>query len=73
MQKFTPFIWFQGNAEEAMKYYVSTFRNSKITHIERYAGDQCIPGEEELKGKVLTGIFELERPVIYVSGWRPAV
>ncbi len=59
MQKFTPFIWFKGNAEEAMNYYVSTFRDSKITHIERYAGDQGIPGEEELQGKVLTGIFEL--------------
>ncbi|HSH31546.1 MAG TPA: VOC family protein [Candidatus Saccharimonadales bacterium] len=60
MQKFTPFIWFQGNAEEAMNYYVATFKNSKITHIERYAGDQGIPGEKELKGKVLTGVFELD-------------
>jgi len=60
MQTFKPCIWFQGNAEEAMNYYVSTFRNSKITHIERYAGDQGIPDEEKLKGKVLTGIFELD-------------
>lgn len=60
MQKFKPCIWFQGNAEEAMNYYVGTFRNSKITQIERYAGDQGIPGEQELKGKVLTGVFELE-------------
>ncbi len=60
MQKFTPFIWFQGDAEEAMNYYVSTFKNSKITHLERYAGDQGIPGEKELKGKVLTAVFELD-------------
>ena len=60
MQKFKPFIWFQGNAEDAMNYYVSTFRNSKITEIERYAGDQGIPGDAELKGKVLTGVFELD-------------
>lgn len=59
-QNITPSIWFQGNAEEAMNYYVATFPNSKIVHIERYAGGQGIPGEEELKGKVLTGIFELE-------------
>ena len=59
MEKIKPFIWFQGNAEEAMKYYVSTFKNSKITQIERYAGDQGIPGEKELQGKVLTGVFEL--------------
>jgi predicted 3-demethylubiquinone-9 3-methyltransferase (glyoxalase superfamily) len=55
----TPFIWFKDNAEEAMNYYVSLFPNSSITHIERYAGDQGIPGEQELKGKVLTGVFEI--------------
>lgn len=59
MSKVTPFIWFQGNAEEAMNYYVDSFPNSKITHIERYAGNQGIPGEDELKGKVLTGVFEV--------------
>ncbi len=30
MQKVTPFLWFDGKAEEAMKFYVSIFRNSKI-------------------------------------------
>lgn len=59
MQKITPFIWFESNAEEAMNFYVETFPNSKIIEIERYAGDQGIPGEVELKGKVLTGIFEV--------------
>lgn len=59
MQKFTPFYWFTGQAEEAMNYYVDVF-GGKITHIERYAGDQGIPGEDVLKGKVLTGIFELD-------------
>ena len=42
-----------------MNFYVSTFPDSKIHHIERYAGDQGIPGEQELKGKVLTGVFEV--------------
>jgi predicted 3-demethylubiquinone-9 3-methyltransferase (glyoxalase superfamily) len=59
MQKVTPFIWFENQAEEAMNFYVSTFPNSKILEIERYAGDQGIPGEKELKGKVLTGVFEV--------------
>jgi predicted 3-demethylubiquinone-9 3-methyltransferase (glyoxalase superfamily) len=59
MHEITPFIWFQGTAEEAMNYYIETFPNSEITTIERYAGDQGIPGEEELKGKVLTGVFKL--------------
>ena len=60
MQKLTPCIWFKENAEDAMNFYVSTFKNSKIKHIERYTGDQGIPGEKELKGKVLTGIFEID-------------
>ncbi len=59
MHQITPFFWLHGNAEEAMNYYVETFPNSKITHIERYAGDQGIPGEQEFAGKVLTGVFEL--------------
>jgi predicted 3-demethylubiquinone-9 3-methyltransferase (glyoxalase superfamily) len=59
MRPIKPFIWFTDNAEEAMNFYVSIFENSKITQIERYAGDQGIPGEQELKGKVLTGVFEI--------------
>lgn len=59
MQLVIPFFWFEGNAEEAMKYYAETFPDSKITHIERYTGDQGIPGEDQLKGKILTGIFEV--------------
>lgn len=59
MQPIKPFIWFESKAEEAMNYYVSTFPNSKLTHIERYTGDQGIPGEEALKGKVLAGVFEI--------------
>src|SRR5689334_1570120 len=59
MPKVTPFIWFENQAEEAMNYYVSVFPDSKIVEIERYAGDQGIPGEKELKGKVLNGVFEL--------------
>lgn len=59
MHEITPFIWFKGNAEEAMRYYVDTFPDSEIVEIERYAGDQGIPGEKELQGKVLTGIFKL--------------
>ena len=58
--KFTPFIWYENQAEDAMNFYVATFKNSKILDIERYAGDQGIPGEKELKCKVLTGTFEID-------------
>lgn len=59
MQAVIPFFWFDGNAEEVMNFYVSVFPDSKITHIERYTGDQGIPDEAKLKGKVLTGVFEV--------------
>lgn len=36
MQKITPFLWFDGNAEEAMNHYVSTFRNSRVVRVARY-------------------------------------
>jgi prepilin-type processing-associated H-X9-DG protein len=49
MQKITTFLWFDGHAEEAMKFYVSIFKNSKIV--------STMPGPD---GKVLTGTFELE-------------
>ena len=36
MQKITPFLWFDNNAEEAAKYYTSIFKNSKIIDIVHY-------------------------------------
>lgn len=55
MQKITPFLWFDANAEEAMQFYTSIFKNSKITGISRY-GDAG-PGP---KGTVMVGSFELD-------------
>src|SRR6266478_1146362 len=39
MQKITPFLWFDGKAEEAMKFYVSIFKNSKILGVNRFELD----------------------------------
>ena len=50
MQKITPFLWFDGEAEEAMNFYVSIFRNSKIVRVNR-------AGEE---GPVISVTFQLE-------------
>ena len=36
MQKITPFLWFDGNAEEAANFYISTFKNSKILNVSHY-------------------------------------
>ena len=43
MQKITPFLWFNDNAEEAVKFYTSIFKNSKIGKIARYdeAGEKA--------------------------------
>jgi predicted 3-demethylubiquinone-9 3-methyltransferase (glyoxalase superfamily) len=37
IQKITPFLWYDSNAEEAAKFYVSTFGNSRITHVSHYS------------------------------------
>jgi predicted 3-demethylubiquinone-9 3-methyltransferase (glyoxalase superfamily) len=55
MQKITPFLWFDSNAEEAMKFYVSIFKNSKILSVARYG--EAGPGPA---GSVMTGTFQLD-------------
>ncbi|TXI96801.1 MAG: VOC family protein [Burkholderiaceae bacterium] len=55
MQKITPCLWFNFNAEEAVNHYLSIFKNGRILDISRY-GDS-VP---ELDGKVLTMRFEIE-------------
>src|SRR2546425_4267884 len=53
-QKITTYLWFDNNAEEAMNFYVSIFKNSKILDVVRY-GDAG-PGP---KGTVMAGTFQL--------------
>lgn len=55
MQKITPYLWFNGKAEEAMNYYVSIFKNSKVVSVTR-CGDVG-PGP---KGSVLMATFQLD-------------
>jgi len=47
VQKLTPFLWFDSQAEEAAEYYVGIFSNSKIHHVARYgeAGSVLIDGK----------------------------
>ena len=54
-QKITPFLWFDGRAEEAVNFYVSVFKNSKILSVTRYG--EAGPGP---KGSVMTVSFLLE-------------
>jgi len=55
MQKITPFLWFDNQAEEAAKFYTSIFKNSKIVSVSRYG--EAGPGP---KGTVMIATFQLE-------------
>jgi predicted 3-demethylubiquinone-9 3-methyltransferase (glyoxalase superfamily) len=55
MQRITPFLWFDNNAEEAMNFYVSVFKNSKVLKVTRYG--EAGPGPA---GTVMTAEFELD-------------
>lgn len=62
MQKITPNLWFNGNAQEAADYYVSVFPDGKIIGMEYYPNsveDGLADFQLELAGKVLTVEFEL--------------
>ena len=54
MQKITPFLWFNDNAEEAIEFYMSVFENASLGTVSRY-GDAG-PGQ---KGKLMTASFKL--------------
>ncbi len=55
MQTITPFLWFDTQAEQAAKFYVSVFKNSRIVTTARYG--EAGPGP---KGSVMTVLFELD-------------
>lgn len=60
MQKITPSLWFDANAEEAMNYYVSVFKNSKIIRIDKYPDESLDEHFKGMSGKVINGEFELD-------------
>jgi len=65
-QKIVPSLWFDGECEEAIHFYVDVFNSSphkaadsQIISIARYEKGMEAPGADELEGKVITAIFEL--------------
>jgi predicted 3-demethylubiquinone-9 3-methyltransferase (glyoxalase superfamily) len=67
MQKITPFLWFDKEAEEAMNFYVDVFngapykqQESKILKIKYYPEGMQDEHLKGMEGKILTGVFELE-------------
>ena len=59
MQKITPFLWFADQAEEAVKFYTSIFKNSNVGRTLRY-GEEVAKASGRPAGSVLTIEFELE-------------
>ncbi len=55
MQKISPFLWFNGQAEEAANHYVNVFKNSKINNVARYGENMPMPA-----GTAMTVSFELD-------------
>ncbi len=66
MQKITPFLWFNNQAEEAANFYVSVFNNSKVISVSRYGAGA--PGES---GTVMSVTFELEGQTLYALNGGP--
>jgi len=61
MQKITPFLWFDNQAEEAVKFYTSIFKNSKVGKILRYGEEAAkVSQSGRPEGSALTIEFEIE-------------
>jgi predicted 3-demethylubiquinone-9 3-methyltransferase (glyoxalase superfamily) len=59
MQRITPCLWFDNQAEEAVKFYVSIFKNSKVGSVARY-GEEGAKVSGRPKGTVMTVTFQLD-------------
>lgn len=66
VQKIVPSLWFDKETEEAVNFYIAVFnssphkrQDSKIISIARYEKGMEVPGADQMEGKVLTAIFEL--------------
>lgn len=60
MQKITPFLWFDNNAEEAIEFYLSTFKNSKLVGVNRHPPSEPSGLNPTGKGALLSAVFALE-------------
>jgi predicted 3-demethylubiquinone-9 3-methyltransferase (glyoxalase superfamily) len=70
MQKISPFLWFDSNAEEAINLYVSIFKNSKIVNVSRY-GEEGAKVSGRPKGSFMTATIELNGQTFMVLNGGP--
>lgn len=66
MNKITPFLWFDNQAEEAMNFYVSIFKNSKVVNVSRYGEGAPVPA-----GTVMSATFELDGQAVMALNGGP--
>jgi predicted 3-demethylubiquinone-9 3-methyltransferase (glyoxalase superfamily) len=59
MQKISPCLWFDNNAEDAVQFYISIFKNSKVDNVTRY-GKEGYEFHKKQEGTIMTIDFELE-------------
>jgi predicted 3-demethylubiquinone-9 3-methyltransferase (glyoxalase superfamily) len=65
-QKITPFLWYDGQLEEALNLYVSVFKNARLVHISRHPEGSSAPA-----GTAISGVFELEGQTFYALNGGP--
>ncbi len=65
-QKITPFLWFDNNAEEAMKFYTSIFKDSKVKNVSYYGDAGPRP-----KGTLMSATFQLQGQAFIVLNGGP--
>lgn len=58
-KKMRPCLWFNGNAEEAVNFYLGVFKGSEILEVSRYPEDNPFPGGESMAGKIVTILFRV--------------
>jgi predicted 3-demethylubiquinone-9 3-methyltransferase (glyoxalase superfamily) len=66
-QRIVPSLWFDQNTEEAIAFYIEVFNgaphkrgDSRVISISRYEKGMEVPGAEQMEGKIITAIFELD-------------
>jgi predicted 3-demethylubiquinone-9 3-methyltransferase (glyoxalase superfamily) len=65
-QKITPFLWFNNNADDAIHFYTSVFKNSKIVSIKKFG--EGAPG---MSSNAISGTFEIEGQTFYALDGGP--
>lgn len=71
MQKITPFLWFDDNAEEAVRFYTAVFKNSRVTAVTRY-NEESAKASGRPMGSVMTIAFQLDgQDFVAINGGPP--